>query len=361
MTYVLVAMLAALAAGATGYALGSVGNGRRRSGGRVGPNGDDGSGLMEYVETVGQFGRFVAPVWSAHVESSRLQMEQAVSELVTTFGGIVQLLDVALSSSRVAVSDSNSDLFRTSRERLGEVVGALDSALESKRRNLDGLRVLLNLNDEMKKMTTEVTRIAGQTHLLALNAAIEAERVGAAGSAFGVVALEVRQLADLSGTTGQRIGQMAEEVSQAITATFSLAETDARREESMVADANQRVQSVLDDLHGLVSTLQSASDDLGHTAGDIKDQIAASLVQFQFQDRIGQTLEHLRGNIDQFCEQLEGCLQTGPQAMGPQEIGPLDWSGLLESLKSTYTMVEEHQVHDSGAPVVARESEITFF
>jgi methyl-accepting chemotaxis protein len=312
--------------------------------------------VESFLASLTDFGETVTPVWSGHVETSRRQMEDAVSGLVGTFAGIVSLLDEALSSSRFAMSGTQAQVFDASRSRLGEVVGTLDNTLEMKRRTVEGLRTLLSLNEEMRQMTAEVTRIASQTHLLALNAAIEAERVGEAGRAFSVVAVEVRQLADLSGTTGQRIGQKAVEVSDAIAAAVSAAEADADRETTMVADANQRVQSVLDDLMGMITSLRDSSEQLGRAAEGIQQQIGQSIVEFQFQDRIGQTLEHLRDSIDEFPHLLAAAL-----AAEPGRLARFDASGLLERLKSTYTMVEEHDVHSSGEAVAVRETEITFF
>jgi methyl-accepting chemotaxis protein len=215
---------------------------------------------------------------------------------------------------------------------------------------------LVELNDQMKGMTAEVTRIAQQTHLLALNAAIEAQRVGDAGLAFGVVALEVRQLANLSGSTGQRMGLMADQVRDAIAAAFSLAEENVELEGSMVADASAKVNAVLDDLVTLVTEVQDSSEELGQATGGIKDEIEGALVQFQFQDRIGQTLGHVQDCIDSFPPAL-----AQAQAGGPGGLQPLDNDALLDQLKQSYTMVEEHQVHGSGAPVAVQEAEITFF
>jgi methyl-accepting chemotaxis protein len=225
-----------------------------------------------------------------------------------------------------------------------------------KRRTLSELRVLKGLNDEMKTMTAEVTRIAANTHLLALNAAIEAERVGEAGRAFRVVAAEVRQLADESGSTSQRIGQKADEVSRALDATFSLAEVDAEREETLVSNANERVRSVLDHLMSVVRELEVSSADLGQATEGIKDQIAQSLVQFQFQDRIGQTLEHLRHSMDHFQPVLADSMRGGVE-----HLKAVDVSVLLDSLRDSYTMAEEHHVHDSGEAAAVKETEITFF
>jgi methyl-accepting chemotaxis protein len=348
---ILLAVTCTAVAGWGGFVVG------RRSADRTGSTGQDVvARLVPYLHSLDVFAETVTPVWAAHVESSRQQMENAVGQLVSTFAEIVTLIDRVLGSSGVTASNQHTEVFETSRTRLSRVVGTLDNTLDLKRKTVDGLRVLLGLNEEMRQMTTEVTRIASQTHLLALNAAIEAERVGEAGRAFSVVAMEVRQLADLSGATGQRIGQKAEEVSEAIVSAVNIAEAGAEREATLVTDAESLVTSVLDDLMGMISSLRSSSQELSRTAEDVKGEIARSLVQFQFQDRISQTLEHLRDCIKVFPEHL-----TAAQGAGPEHLQPLDSNGLMEELRSSYTMAEEHHVHDSGEAVAVKETEITFF
>lgn len=310
-----------------------------------------------YLYSVGEFGQTVPPVWAAQLESSRAQMESAVTELTSTFADIVRMLDTVLASTGLDGGGSGHlAVFEHARERLGDVVRVLESTLDGKRILLDELRVLLELNEDMKSMTAEVSRIADQTHLLALNAAIEAARVGEAGAAFAVVAMEVRQLADLSGNTAQRIGERAEQVSHAISSTFQAAEESARVEGTAVADANTKVHSVLDDLLGVVSSLTDSSGQLGQATQGIRQEISDSLVHFQFQDRIGQTMAHLRDSVESLAPLLEPAMDPQPDA-----LEPIDTQAFLDELSSTYTMVEEQLTHEGGTPVALQDNEITFF
>lgn len=305
------------------------------------------------ADSLVDLGTEVTPVWSAQVESSRRQMDVAVDELTSRFAAIVSSLEGVLATTSSTSAYADESVFTNSRGRLDEVVRTLDQAVEHKQHTLDGLRGLVEYNDQMRTMTTEVTRIAAQTRLLALNAAIEAQRVGEAGRGFGVVADEVRELAGLSAATGQRIAQMVESVSAAIGSTLEVAEEKAVLEDQMVAAANGTVQSVLSDLHGFVVELQASSEHLGATAATIKDEIADSLVHFQFQDRIGQMLEHVRASIDTFPRAVDEALAAGP--------GALDTAALLRDLTATYTMADEHQPHGGGAAPAATAADITFF
>ncbi|MBO5352618.1 MAG: methyl-accepting chemotaxis protein [Lachnospiraceae bacterium] len=62
--------------------------------------------------------------------------------------------------------------------------------------------------DQVNSLTGDILSISSQTNLLALNASIEAARAGEAGRGFAVVADEIRQLADSSRETANRIQQI---------------------------------------------------------------------------------------------------------------------------------------------------------
>ncbi|WP_436531456.1 methyl-accepting chemotaxis protein [Actinoplanes sp. HUAS TT8] len=299
-----------------------------------------------------RFAGAVTPVWSAQIDSSRTQMETAVGQLTETFAGIVENLDTVLTSSTGVLDEGQGGVFARSRERLGEVVGTLDSALTGKREALAELHDLLSLNEELREMSGEVTRIASQTNLLALNAAIEAQRIGSAGAAFGVVASEVRQLADRSQNTSVRMVEKVDKVAQAISTVLATQEASAETEGTAVAHAHGEVQAVLDDLMAMLSKMRESSQGLEQAAVGIRGEISESLVNLQFQDRVNQMLEHLRDNIDRFPE-IAAAAASG--------TAPLDARALLDELAARYTMAEEHQAHQSGSATKVNDSEITFF
>jgi hypothetical protein len=133
-----------------------------------------------------------------------------------------------------------------------------------------------------------------------------------------------------------------------------LEQIEQQREQ--LASAAAAVRAVVDELVAFGQTLRQSSERLELTSLDVQQEIAESLVQLQFQDRIGQTLEHVRDGIDAFAPLLERA-----RAGGTGAPAPLDTEHLLELLRSSYTMAEEHELHGAGVPVPVHDTEITFF
>ncbi|WP_240633244.1 methyl-accepting chemotaxis protein [Paenibacillus montanisoli] len=70
--------------------------------------------------------------------------------------------------------------------------------------------------EEIKKVTSFVEEIASQSNLLGLNAAIEAARAGDHGRGFGVVASEIRKMADSSKASAVSISKQLSDIQKSI-------------------------------------------------------------------------------------------------------------------------------------------------
>ena len=130
---------------------------------------------------------------------------------------------------------------------------ALDS-LDALRRELDRL---LRRGEAIAASNDTVNGVAFRTNLLANNAALEASRAGDAGRTFGVLAEEIRRLADVTATTSTEIsghtaslesdlaglGEVFASVRDALAAAIREAESgeDAAR---LMAEAAGRVEDV---------------------------------------------------------------------------------------------------------------------
>jgi methyl-accepting chemotaxis protein len=293
------------------------------------------------------------PIWAKQIVSARRQTEDAVVALSARFEGIVNRLDRALGA---AGGDSGTKIIAEDaaegERHLAEVIQALKLIQQSRDALAQEIRALVSHAEELRKMSSEVESIAFQTNMLALNAAIEAAHAGTVGKGFAVVAQEVRALSEAARNTGKRISGTVGIINTALVKIGTENERVSSRDEQAVTDSQQHIRTVLERFNQRTTNLAQAAQQSQRASEAIKNEVCESLVQLQFQDRVGQILQHVVDSMQQ-AEELPDTADSGSAQEHVQRH--------LDKMARTYTTEEQRRLHRGLESQAIAPQEVTFF
>ncbi|WP_375745840.1 methyl-accepting chemotaxis protein [Corallococcus interemptor] len=147
---------------------------------------------------------------------------------------------------------------------------------------------------EVSSIVDDVKTLADQSNMLAINAAIEAVRNGDSGKGFGVVAKEMRRLADQSIRATERIRDVLDGVSMSM-----------REAAQMSEQGEARVQVSLDAVRSSGAQLQKLTNIIGDTTGSVRQITQAVAQQDSGTHQIAQAIQELSGQMQRTLQAVE--------------------------------------------------------
>lgn len=175
---------------------------------------------------------------SQRTEEQASSLEETASSMEEITSTVKQNADNAQESNQLATAA------REKAERGGEIAKQV----------VDAMGDIKTSSSEISDIITVIDEIAFQTNLLALNAAVEAARAGEHGRGFGVVAAEVRNLAQRSASAAKDIKKLIKDSGE------------------KVEHGTKLVDESTETLNEIISSVQTVTDKIAEIAAASNQQ-----------------------------------------------------------------------------------------
>lgn len=256
------------------------------------------------------------------------ELSATMQEIENSTGRINANASSVREEVEVIASKSNSinDYSKKMKENADKMESDARTTMEVTSGKVQDILEVLNLAIEESKsveqvngLTEDILSISSQTNLLALNASIEAARAGEAGRGFAVVADEIRQLADSSRDTANRIQDINRVVVNAV-------QNLSGNATNLVEFVNQ---SILPEFENFVQSGVEYRENATYIEG-VMDEFSVKT------DELKQTVDEIASAIDTIASAIE------EGARGVTEAAE-STQGLVENIENINNRMDENQ------------------
>ena len=213
-------------------------------------------------------------------ESVANEQSSSVSQTTTT----VDLLGEASRRSAQQAEESAQSastalsLAETGAQTVEQTREGMESLKERVREIAEQIINLSEQTEQIAGVSELVGDLANQTNMLALNAAVEAARAGEYGKGFGVVAGEIRKLADQSRKSADKINNLVTDVQAAMNSAVMVTDEGKKTAESSIELALNTAESfigVKDAINSVFANTSEISNVAKQQAVGIQEILAA--------------------------------------------------------------------------------------
>ncbi|MDA8388700.1 MAG: PAS domain-containing methyl-accepting chemotaxis protein [Nitrospiraceae bacterium] len=246
---------------------------------------------------------------TTQVSSSVTETASAVTETLTT---VEEVKQTAIVSSQKAhnVSETAQKTEQASKggkksvEESIDLMGRIRQQMESV---AESIVKLSEQSQAIGEIISTVNDLAAQSNLLAVNAAIEAARAGEQGKGFGVVAQEIRSLAEQSKQATAQVRTILGEIQKATSAAVLATEQGSKAVEAGVKQSYQAGESIRVLAESITEAAQAASQ-----------IVASSQQQLVGMDQIVSAMNNIKTASEQ---NVAGTRQTETAAQNINALG----------------------------------------
>lgn len=171
------------------------------------------------------------------------------------------------------------DISRSGTDAVQQTVSGMEIIRRRVEDIADNILVLSEHTQQIGEIIATVNNLADQSRMLALNASVEAARAGEEGKGFGVVALEVRNLADQNREATVQVREILGEIQRATNAAVMVTEEGSKGVDSGQELVNRAGESIRDLAHAIeeaaLAAMQIAASTRQQTIG--MDQLTQAM------------------------------------------------------------------------------------
>ncbi|MBT9313605.1 methyl-accepting chemotaxis protein [Leptothoe kymatousa] len=200
--------------------------------------------------------------------------EKVFSEQTASVNSTTSAIEGLGKSSLQAAQQANSsatgarealNLSKTGSLAVEETVQGIETLREKVGAIAEQIIQLSEQTDQISIISDLVADVASQTNMLALNAAVEAARAGEQGKGFGVVASEIRKLADQSRDSAGKISLLIDTIQTSINSTVMVTDEGSKTAKAGIESA-KGTMDVFNRIAESINQVYSNSEQIAQSA-----------------------------------------------------------------------------------------------